>query len=100
MKYALLLSALFLSGCAAWIPIDSHQQNDDSYQLSTTGNSFAPINKMQVKLEKKANSICNKSGFEYIKKPSITVKTQKNYSTGLDTSHKMMNITVKCLTKL
>ena len=97
MKYVFLLSVLLLTSCATWIPAAAHKQDDRSYLLSTTGNSFASIEKMKIKLEKKANSICEEYGFEYIKKPNVTFGKQKDYSTGTTSSYKSVSTTIKCL---
>ena len=95
MKYLILI--LTISGCATWIPAAVSELEDGSYQLSTTGNSFASMEKMKAKLEKKANSLCGTSGFEYVKKPGVNFAQQKDYTTGISTSYKTMTTNVKCI---
>ena len=85
-----------LTACATWIPAAAHKLDDGSYNLSTTGNSFASTEKMKVKLEKKANSLCGDSGFEYVKKPGLNLGSQKDYTTGMTSSFKVMSTQIKC----
>ena len=96
MKYFVLTAVLIFSGCATWIPPTVIELEEGTYRLSTTGNSFASREKMELKLEKKARSLCGESGFEYIKKPSVSWGEQKDYSTGMTVSYKVMSTTVKC----
>ena len=97
MKYILLISIFTMTGCATWIPASSKILDDGSYQLTTTGNSFASIDKMKEKLEKKAASLCGESGFEYVKKPGVDFAQQKDYTTGITTSYKTMSTNIKCV---
>lgn len=97
MKYVFLLSTLSLVGCATWFPASVRLLDDGSYQLSATGNSFASMEKMKEKLEKKARSLCDESGFDYVKKPGVAFAQQKDYTTGLTSSYKTMSTNIKCV---
>lgn len=102
MKHIILSStiALTLTGCATWFPAAVQEMGDGVYKISATGNSFASQEKMKIKLVKKAESICKENGFDYVTEPKVDWKKQKDYSTGITTSYKVMNISIKCNTAL
>lgn len=98
MKYYCLLAALLLTGCATWIPAAVKDLKDGTYVITTTGNSFASSKKMELKLAKRAQSVCKQQKVHYIVGPTHQWRDQKDYSTGMTISYQFMSIKIRCET--
>ena len=99
MKKFLLISTIVMSGCAQWMPANVTDLENGMYEVSASGNSFASIESMKEKIEKKASKLCSNSGFEYVESPTLDWHKQTDYSTGITTSYKVMSSVIKCDSK-
>ena len=96
MKYTPLLAVALLSGCATWFPAAVHELDDGSYKITATGNSFASIDKMKKKVEKKAKSLCEDNNVIYKQKASPKSHKDKDYVNGGYTRYTTVSAIVSC----
>lgn len=96
MKKVIVIFGFLMSGCATWFPAAVHEVEDGVYTITATGNSFASLENMKVKVDKKAGVVCGEKGFSYRKEHDTAWQQQKDYSTGMTTSYKQTSITVEC----
>ena len=99
MKKLTLSLALALSGCATWFPAAVDEIEQGVYTITTTGNSFASQEKMRLKLNKKAESLCGDAGYSERKGASVDWHEQKDYNTGITSNYQQMKMTIECNNK-
>lgn len=96
LKYLSVVLVIFLSDCATWFPASVHETEEGIFTISAVGNSFASREKMKVKINKKADSVCDGKGYERLVKEGTKWTKQKDYSTGVSSSYKTMSMTITC----
>lgn len=92
----LIFFVVLLSGCATWFPAAVQEIEEGVYSISATGNSFASQEKMRLKVNKKAEAICQGKGYEKVEKESVKWAEQKDYVNNLTTSYQVMSMTITC----
>jgi hypothetical protein len=81
MQKFLLMPLFFLTGCAQWLPANYSELESGTYALSATGNSFASVEQLQEKIDKKAAQLCA-NGYNFVEPAEITNHTQDTYMNG------------------
>ena len=88
MRVIILFCIALLTSCAQWFPANYNELSPGVYQIAATGNSFASLKKLQLKIDKKATALCAPLGYSYPKKANFKVHKQQTYVNGvMQTSH-------------
>ena len=96
MKTLVLVSSVLFIGCATWFPAAVQEVEPGTYKITATGNSFASLDDMKSKVEKKAEQKCAGKGYEHVEKSKTDFKQQKDYNTGMTSNYKQTHIIVTC----
>lgn len=96
MKKLAPLSFIFFAGCATWFPAAVQEMEPGVYKITATGNSFASLEEMKAKVNKKAEEKCEGKGYQHVKDPGVDFKQQKDYTTGATSNYKQAHITITC----
>lgn len=97
MKNLVLFVVVMLCGCTQMLPATSKLEAPGVYTVKAFGNSFANIDKLKEKVDKKAAKLCGESGFTYVD-GGLQVKQERTYNNGgtQSGSYKVFSKTVKC----
>lgn len=96
-KLLILLTLIYLLGCARMIPARAKELEPGKFKLMASGNIFASISSLEAKIDKRAKKLCGEENYTYLDK-EIATPHSPAYSNGVDigASYTVVTRTIQC----